>query len=41
LKGEDKWKAKMKEITEQQNQANKKKLKVNKDSTPRNVDAKH
>ncbi|XP_066358140.1 uncharacterized protein [Miscanthus floridulus] len=39
LKEEDKWKAKRLELAEQQNQASKKKQKVNKDSTPRDVEA--
>ena len=37
LKGEGKWKAKMKELAEQKQAANKKQ-KVHPDSTPRNVE---
>jgi len=37
LNGEDKWKAERKRITEQQAAKNKKKQKINADSTPANV----
>jgi len=37
LKGEDKWKAKRKRMAEQQASKNKKKQKINADSTPANV----